>query len=776
MQSGNKLFNRILVLTGISAYLASPVSADAQRKYTLTSHATNIRGNKQFSTRKASNIACRYHTSKEPAGQRPTSLLTPNLTIIGITQLPMYGTTSTREEYLAQGIVCDNLHDMDDSVKDYLVIHLFGALSSYSFDVDADGNLPVTDAAVGGGSVDEDRLNNVGVARIVGDQIRYYPPDEFNRRQRPRNGRPDDITKEATRTVYLHLSGTKDGQHTTFDAQKIVLARPPLALIYGINTGPLNWLPFTVWTTSTDPAFGQGIRIPFVAVNHNNPYQYGNLSQGNGPVEIGASLLSDQIFTTLGQVRGGHPITDGPVAVADPLSSFNRFEDYASYYGPSLPGLRLGIRRVDVLAWSYGGVITRWYIASRGSRDSYGWYHSQDALPAAHPVTNFVDEGSPIRKVLTLGSMWRGVPLVNYLNEAQFPSTKTSVQLKEASLSTQIGIFSVADLLNLLPIPTKVPSMEVMAVGSKWMSQLVFGSPNPAGPSASGSVGVSPAEPPASPFDANIAYGSVAGDNNNYPIEVFDLGFTSRIGTFHLDIYGMLNYYQWPSYFPYMALETRGDSARNFSDGLVPLWSAAIPGSYKISPTTHDAYPSEQGTREYVLQYLHHSGLPLGKTLNDIWNNPAVSSVSTEDKAVTWTFQPGEMAPYPQSDFYKQIDGIGRINPYALGRPSVIAPGVQATLTRVGDEIIANITVLNGGLVIMPDVQVTSATLTCGPNIGLPNTSLPQKLGTIGLLQNATTTVRFPGSIGASGARARLVISGTATLDTFGTTLRVTLP
>jgi hypothetical protein len=292
--------------------------------------------------------------------------------------------------------------------------------------------------------------------------------------------------------------------------------------------------------------------------------------------------------------------------------------------------------------------------------------------------------GDDVRKVITLGSMWRGVPLVNYLNEALFPPTGARVVFGDAPVTWEVEWLSWLRgdrVRNLRDIATKasfvrtdVPSMEVMAVNSPWMRQLVFGSPDPDAASAE-----------ARPFLPHVAYGSVAGDDNSY-LRAFAGSLERevlRAVCDSFDVHRVLDCVQRPSWFPYLALEERGDSDRNYSDGLVPVWSAAIPGSHQVVSSTHRDFARSPETREYVVRWLNHAGLPRGASLNALWDT-AVQSRPGRSGIKTWTFRPGEMAPPVQNAVYRQIGGVGRIHPDALREAeTAVLETVSATAITV---------------------------------------------------------------------------------------------
>ena len=490
--------------------------------------------------------------------------------------------------------------------------------------------------------------------------------------------------------------------------------------------------------------------MPFVAVDH-----WDSVFHGNDPVEYAVEKLKNALDNTLFDIRTGQPIP------FTPLNGTNFFTEYA-HLDPDHPerATSLAIRRVDAVGWSYGGVITRWYITPKGeaANSSPSWYKRSYNI-ALRPTPAY---GGDIRKFVTLGSMWRGVPLVNYANEGNFGDmqatrSENGLRLWDAPVPLPFPV----PLRELLPIlaendfHTDVPAMEVMAINSKWLSYLLFQSPSPDAST----------QPVANPFDDEIAYGSVAGDDNYYPIS----------GPLGLDPYNAIGYNQVPSWFPFLGLETRSFNLdRHYpTDGLVPLWSAAIPGDYPahfVAPTSHNGYPANQQTQEYLARWLNNAGLPTGKQLKEQWNG----SVSMADNFLTWNFEPGKMAPYPQNDLYVQTaDGIGRLNPQAFSNPYTVRLNFAITLARAqSGQIVATLRVTNTNphMVMVPDLRIADMTLTAkqaSANL------TPIRLFTLRQGESSKpVTAYFAGNVGASGTSASLKINFTYTLGSGTVTIR----
>jgi hypothetical protein len=116
-------------------------------------------------------------------------------------------------------------------------------------------------------------------------------------------------------------------------------------------------------------------------------------------------------------------------------------------------------------------------------------------------------------------------------------------------------------------------------------------------------------------------------------------------------------------------------------------------------------------------------------------------------------------------DTIRITDGFNCVTSCALVRLAT-----SATLTRVGSDVVAAVTVQNQGVQTANNVMLTQATL--GAVTGAP---LPQALGNIAPGASATTNVTFANP-GAPGASVLLRLGGTHAGGTFSSTRRVTLP
>jgi hypothetical protein len=129
-----------------------------------------------------------------------------------------------------------------------------------------------------------------------------------------------------------------------------------------------------------------------------------------------------------------------------------------------------------------------------------------------------------------------------------------------------------------------------------------------------------------------------------------------------VDSYNGLDAAQRPSWFPYLKLETPD----NFSDGVVPVWSALIPrvpgrfDSQKTVFAQHRDIVVNNEAMKYIIRALHDANLPIGEELNER------KAEAVQVGVTTWNFQRDAMTPDSHTGIYVRRGGVARINPYAL--------------------------------------------------------------------------------------------------------------
>jgi pimeloyl-ACP methyl ester carboxylesterase len=541
-------------------------------------------------------------------------------------------------EHEVDGIVCDNLNGMRSDLLNKIY---------FQFPPEHKHSNAKVYASVSG--------TNPGTVTTTVGGLTYYPPSEYNENPTPLT--VDDLTKPAVRkvtlTLYIEDPDPADGNKIAY--KDIYIARPPVVLVHGINSSPDRWIKFIA------DIHTKGVRMPFARVNHSDILGL----NGNAPVELAALRVRDTLDHVLSDIREGKNLW---LEDADANAHIINFPDYVS---PQK--LRLAIRRADVVAWSYGGVVTRWYIASKGadSPPSVSWYQLPKITDTSAFSTINYSERNDVRKFITMGSMWRGVPFCNESNEARLrsePAKETDLwnapfhlpsQIKESiQITGENTLGNISSKLRIGGAILNGSSIEVMAIKSPWINYLLYGTLN----NFTNDI--------AKPFNDDIAYSAIAGDDNNYPILKL-IG----LSVLNIDLMKWFDRTQSPSWFPYLRLETLDTlSPNNLSDGIVPVWSSMLLGQETTLFVNfdHSEYPDHSECQDFILTKFNDIRMSekVGSKLNPAWNN--IESLSSTN--YIWEFNKGHSVPIRQDVIYQNINGVGRIHPRAIqeNRPDLL--------------------------------------------------------------------------------------------------------
>ncbi len=345
----------------------------------------------------------------------------------------------------------------------------------------------------------------------------------------------------------------------------MMLTRPPVVFVHGINSGP------TVWEGSGKMAGAlqsQGYIIEGDSfVNH-------SISDfGMGPLTTDWLYVRQATEQTLKDFRQGGVgySTDG---------SFLNPDSGLSVPTGLAEGTLIAVQKVDVVAHSYGGLLTRWYM-------------EQAADSSGTPGSEFQDYRN-VRTMIELGTPNLGSPLANLVDEA-YQNSPLGKTIANAAVSvvgqplpfSEHNIIGVLNYLGQLPTSyngvNPLPFYEDDAVDSPLLQQLNGGNP----------------------FNASASYAAVAGTDVNYS------GTLAHVIPYQLDLYRDVQPLgpNGQSYFPW--LQTL-DGANN--DSIVPTWSAMLPDlTYdKTVNTDHIHIESNTATEADVLAFLANPNLPLG--------------------------------------------------------------------------------------------------------------------------------------------------------------------
>lgn len=234
-------------------------------------------------------------------------------------------------------------------------------------------------------------------------------------------------------------------------SRELVLVKPPLVLVHGINSNPSSWSDF-----EAELRGNRGFRT--FAVDHSG----GSFDSGDPTYGGNGDVHDSYAF-----VRGGMP---GSVGVAEALERF-RTGDATAHAGK-----KIAVQKADLVGSSYGGILSRWY--------------AEQAL----------DYGGDVRKIITLGTPHRGAPATNMTIEALanplIAAADAQLLSPFVSMATTLQL---ADDLGLVRwkdggVPEDVvPALKVLSSGSEALSQLND----------------------VAPFRDDVAYGSVVGTDDS---------------------------------------------------------------------------------------------------------------------------------------------------------------------------------------------------------------------------------------------------------------------
>ena len=354
----------------------------------------------------------------------------------------------------------------------------------------------------------------------------YTPPVEF------------DTTGPNTaleRPIELAVRITQSPNCVTVQAKPLVLVKPPLVLVHGIGSSPSAWTSFAAELDGN-----RGFRS-YAADHSGGSYSSGAPTYGG----------NGDIHDSYAFVRGGMA---GSVGIAEALASF-RSGDASAHLGK-----KIVVQKADVVASSYGGLLSRWYVEQAADYDD------------------------DVRKLITLGTPHRGTPLTNMAAQAL-----TDPVIAAADSQFFSPIVSMAGTLQLIDdfgfirwkdrgMPEAiVPALEVMTVGSEVLGQL-----NDIGP-----------------FSDDVAYGSIVGTDDQINFVLIPL----LNGFYDLDpTRGLLTAQK--SYFPWMRIL---DAGVGESDAIVPTWSQTLPARSTNVAFDHISYHDSASVQNIVALWLQDS-------------------------------------------------------------------------------------------------------------------------------------------------------------------------
>jgi len=398
--------------------------------------------------------------------------------------------------------------------------------------------------ALPGESFEKNNEKLVEAARI------YKPPIEFNREE------PEDDRK--LRNLFIASKILFSDRQFCTSTRKTALVRPPLVLVHGVNSGP------DVWKTAKDG-------VNFLKNFDTGPLDYGFVAE---PFRVDHSI-TDPERKSEGSTLGFGEISSMFEEVSQVVSgAVTSFHENIQTFGTD-EERRIAVQKVDIVAHSYGGLLTRWY--TERAREN----------PGDIPGSIF-DDRRDVRKIITLGTPHKGTPLANFISEA-FDSLDNGI-IRNAKIEGVYGVQpTVEELLNIIdidshaqdnkedtklkllkPLEGRLPNAltparisprhayQVMAVNSERLQQL--NTP---------------------PFRDSIQYAAVIGTQRSFDVvEDKDLPSPADVAEPFDDFIPVTDSFfkEEKSYFPWLSkFDTDPSVTREIgNDSVVPTWSARV--------------------------------------------------------------------------------------------------------------------------------------------------------------------------------------------------------
>jgi len=474
-------------------------------------------------------------------------------------------------------------------------------------------------------------------------ETHYDPPLEFDLAG-PSNA--------AQRSVALAARIQQPSGSSIVFSREIVLVKPPVVLVHGISLSPVSWVNF-------EPEFRNNRGFKTFAVDHSG----GSYTSG-APTWGGNGDIHDSYAF----VRGGMP---GSVGVAEALQAFRT--GAASAHA----GQKIAVQKVDIVASSYGGLLSRWYVEQAG------------------------DYGNDVRKLITMGTPHRGVPGANMNVQAATDAVIANASSQLLSpFDTVAGTLQFIDNAGFLRWKRDysgstevVPSLQVLTFGSEVLGQLN--------------------EP--TPFHDDVAYASIVGTDDQLDFVVFTINI-------HYDLDPVVSLLtQQKSYFPVMPIL---DAGPNDSDAVVPNWSARLPARSVDVPFDHLSFHDSGTVHNTVAIWLQDPTLPLGAAHRSAFQAQVIDHQISRENAYVGSTLVGTQSVGGGlvEDAIVQVKFAGPTLTMAGGLPSIDSSGgvVTATMTGMvrakvaGTPQVETVTLVNDGFFGDTALDVVNANLDPG--------------------------------------------------------------
>ena len=365
--------------------------------------------------------------------------------------------------------------------------------------------------------------DNFGSSKKVYAGNVYRSPIEFNLSNLSDTNRTRDLRPAVKIQSQVETTAGK--------SRAFVIVRPAVVLVHGINSNP------ETWNIAVQALQARGFETEHFRVNHG-----GGADHGNGAIEISSQLVAQMTEKAIASFQGAE--FQGPNG-----NSYRVFPSLAApttVTKPMFPktahanaGRKIVAQKVDVIAHSYGGLLSRWYMEQSGTFEAK----------------------RNVRKLITLGTPHLGSPQANMVREVLKNGLIANAKAEGVG-SVERNMLKLMDDLQyweqlfvssdgIAANGNHLPAFETLPVNSLKLQQL-----------ASGKNG-------SGPFQNDVGYAAVFGTDTTIDLGLPFLHNVSLNKAF-VPLFGNYGTTNDTPYFPWIK------AREGVNDSVVPDWSAKL--------------------------------------------------------------------------------------------------------------------------------------------------------------------------------------------------------